>query len=111
MQSAWTEFEAHPSTFTYDELMRYVPGTETSTWHHKAMSAAEHGDPETLIDLLSAHQEINRLVSFLRRLPDDELERLSHHRMEPLARELERTHPDLAAGVYRALCMRIVNAG
>ncbi len=24
--AAWSEFEAHPSTFTYKELMRYVPG-------------------------------------------------------------------------------------
>ncbi len=36
---------------------------------------------------------------------------LSHYRTEPLARKLERSHPDISARVYRALCMRIVNAG
>ena len=28
LQSAWFEFETHPSTFTYKELMRYVPAKE-----------------------------------------------------------------------------------
>lgn len=39
------------------------------------------------------------------------MEDLSHYGTEPLVRKLERSHPDIAARVYRALCMRIVNAG
>ncbi|MBW1927074.1 MAG: hypothetical protein JRI35_07800 [Deltaproteobacteria bacterium] len=111
LQSAWSEFEAHPSTFTYKELMRYVPGEERTDWHQKAMAASEKGDLSSLIELWLEHKEFDRLVSYLHRITDDELEDLSHYRTEPLARKLERSHPALSARVYRALCMRIVNAG
>lgn len=111
IQSAWSEYEVHPSTFTYKELMRYVPGKERTDWHQKAMAASEEGDLSSLIELWLEHKEFDRLVSYLHRITDDELEDLSHYRTEPLARNLERSHPDIAARVYRALCMRIVNAG
>ena len=28
LESAWAEFQEHPSTFRYEELMRYVPAKE-----------------------------------------------------------------------------------
>jgi uncharacterized Zn finger protein len=111
LQSAWSEFEAHPSTFTYKELMRYVPNKEKTSWHQKAMAASEKGDLSSLVELLLENKEYDRLVSRLLQTTDDELEDLSHYRTEPLARKLERSHPDVSARVYRALCMRIVNAG
>ena len=111
LQSAWSEFEAYPSTFTYKELMRYVPAKEKMAWHQKAMEASETGDLFSLIELWLKKKEDDRLVSRLRRTTDEELEDLSHYRTEPLARKLERSHPDISARVYRALCMRIVNAG
>jgi uncharacterized Zn finger protein len=111
LQSAWSEFEAHPSTFTYKELMRYVPNKEKTNWHQNAMAASEKGDLSSLVELWLDHKEFDRLVSYLHRITDDELEGLSHYRTEPLARKLERSHPDVSARVYRALCMRIVNAG
>ena len=111
LQSAWSEFEAHPSTFAYKELMRYVPGKERTDWHQKAMAASEKSDLSARIELWLEHKEFDRLVSYLHRITDDELEALSHYRTEPLARKLERSHPDISARVYRALCMRIVNAG
>ncbi len=77
----------------------------------KAMVASEKGDLSSLIELWLEHKEFDRLVARLHRTTDDELEALSHYRTEPLARKLERSHPDVAARVYRALCMRIVNAG
>jgi len=33
LQSAWSEFEKHPSTFTYKELMRHVPAKEKKAWY------------------------------------------------------------------------------
>jgi tetratricopeptide (TPR) repeat protein len=111
LQSAWSEFESHPSRFTYKELMRYVPVKEKMAWHQKAMEASEKGDLSSQIELWLEKKENDRLVSRLRRATDEELEDLSHYRTEPLARKLERSHPDIAAMVYRALCMRIVNAG
>jgi hypothetical protein len=111
LQSAWSEFESHPSTFTYKELMRYVPAKEKNAWHQKAMETSEKGDLSSQIELWLEHKEYERLVSRLHRTTDDELEDLSHYQTEPLARKLERSHPDISARVYRALCMRIVNAG
>jgi hypothetical protein len=111
LQSAWSEFEGHPSTFTYKELMRYVPSKEKMAWHQKAMEASEKGDLASQIELWIDKKENNRLISRLRRVSDKELEDLSHYRTEPLAKKLERSHPDISARVYRALCMRIVNAG
>jgi len=111
LQSAWSEFEAHPSTFTYKELMRYVPDKEKTNWHQKAMAASERSDLSSLIELWLEHKEYDRLVSRLLQTTDGELEDLSHYRTEPLARKLERSHPSISARVYRALCMRIVNAG
>jgi tetratricopeptide (TPR) repeat protein len=111
LQSAWTEFEARPSTFSYKELMRYVPDKEKTEWREKAMTASENGDLSSLIELWLEQKEFDRLVARLHQASDDELEALSHFQAEPLARKLERSHPDLAARVYRALCMRIVNVG
>ena len=111
LQSAWSEFKAYPSTFTYKELMRYVPAKEKMAWHQKAIEASEKGDLSSQIELWLEKKESNRLVSRLYRATDAELEDLSHYRTEPLARRLERSHPEISARVYRALCMRIVNAG
>ncbi len=111
LQSAWFEFKAHPSTFTYEELMRYVPSKEKTVWHKKAMETSEKGDLASQIELWLERKEKERLVSRLRRATDNELEGLSHYWTEPLAHKLESTHPDISARVYRALCMRIVNAG
>jgi uncharacterized Zn finger protein len=91
--------------------MRYVPAKEKITWHQKAMEASETGDLFSLIELWLKKKENDRLVSRLRRATGEELEDLSHYRTEPLARKLERSHPDISARVYRALCMRIVTAG
>jgi hypothetical protein len=41
---------------------------------------------------------------------DAELEQLSHYSTEPSAKRLAKSHPDVAAKVYRALGMRILNA-
>ena len=111
LQSAWSEFEAHPSTFAYKELMRYVPAKEKMAWHQKAMEVSERGDLSAQIELWLERKESDRLISRLHKVTDEELEDLSHYRTEPLARKLERSHPEISARVYRALCMRIVNAG
>jgi tetratricopeptide (TPR) repeat protein len=111
LQSAWSEFAAHPSTFTYKELMRYVPAKEKKTWHQKAMEASEKGNLDSQIELWLKKKEIDRLVSRLRRATTKDLEALSHYTAEPLAYKLERSHPDISARVYCALCMRVINAG
>ncbi len=111
LQSAWSEFEAHPSTFTYKELMCYVPVKEKKTWHQKAMESSEKGNLDSQIELWLKKKEIDRLVSRLHRATAKDLEALSHYTAEPLAYKLERSHPDITARVYCALCMRVINAG
>ena len=111
LESAWSEFLEEPSLFTYRELVRYVPAQEKTAWHNKAMEASEQGDLGSHIELCLEKKEINRLVSRLHRTTDDELEGLSHFTTGPLARKLHRSHPDVAARVYRALSLRIINAG
>lgn len=92
-------------------LMRYVPAREEMTWRQKVMEASEKGDLSSQIELWLENEEGDRLVSRQRRASDRELEDLSHYHTEPLAGKLEHSHPDISARVYRALCMRIVNAG
>ncbi|HAM52649.1 MAG TPA: hypothetical protein DCP92_18845 [Nitrospiraceae bacterium] len=95
LQSAWVEFESQPSIFAYKELMRYVPAKEKTVWRQKAMAASDKGDLSCLIELWLDNKEYDRLVSRLRRTSDNELECLSHYWAEPVARKLQRSHPDI----------------
>ena len=110
LESAWAEFEERPGAFAYDELMGYVPKRDRSGWHEKAMKAAERGDLTSLIDLLVKVKEAGRLADRLEGASDRELEELSHYTTEPAAKALARSHPAVAAKVFRALCMRTLKA-
>jgi uncharacterized Zn finger protein len=109
-EEAWTEFREHPSTFSYQELMRFVPKAERAAWHAKALDAAERVDLGSLIELCVETRETERLARRIGMATDAEIEDLSHYRTEPAARRLARSHPDVAARVYRALGVRILNA-
>jgi len=111
LDSAWAGFQARPDEYTYKQLFRYVPKTERPAWHEKAMTASEQGDLASLIGLWLGAREIDRLVARLDRATNTQLESLSHYVTEPAAERLAKTHPGLAAKVFRALCMRILNAG
>jgi uncharacterized Zn finger protein len=110
LEQVWAEFREDPSTFTYAALMRMVPRSERASWHVKAMAAAESADLDALIELWLETKEIERLVERLHRAGDAELEGLSHYLTEPAAKRLAKIHPDVAAKLYRALGMRILNA-
>ena len=111
LDSAWADFKGYPSKFKYDELMKFVPKKERASWHEKAMdAAAAKSDFASLIELWLEMKELDRLVARLRSAKDAELEGVSHYRTEPLAKRLSKSHPDLAARVYRALAFRILNA-
>jgi tetratricopeptide (TPR) repeat protein len=110
LEAAWAEFEAHPSTYSYADLMRYVPKAKRAAWHARAMDAAAGADLGSLIELWLATRETGRLVERLRRARDEELEATSHYATEPAAKKLAGPHPDVAAKLYRALGLRIVKA-
>jgi Family of unknown function (DUF6880) len=107
---AWAEFRNTPNTFSYEELMRFVPRAERTAWQAKAMDAAERTDLGSLIDLWLKTRQIERLVARLRTATEAEIQDLTHYQTEPAAKRLEKLHPDVAAKVYRALGMRILNA-
>jgi tetratricopeptide (TPR) repeat protein len=110
LEAAWTDFKAQPSKYSYADLLRYVPKAERAAWREKAMDAAAGGDLHSLIELWLETKEIDRLVERLRSARDEELEGISHYATEPVAKKLAKTHPDIAAKVYRALGMRILKA-
>jgi hypothetical protein len=111
LDSAWIGFLANPGKSAYDELLSYVPKAERASWHEKAMKASEQASLSSLIELWLSVKEIGRLADRLNRASDRELEGLSHYATEPAAKRLERTHPAIAAKVFRALCVRILNTG
>ena len=110
LEEAWTEFREHPSTFSYQELMRFVPKAARAVWRARALDAAEHADLGSLIELCLETRALERLSRRLGMATDAEIQGLSHYRTEPAARRLARSHPDVAARVYRALGVRILNA-
>ncbi len=110
LAEAWAEFGEAPSTFSYEELMRFVPKAERASWHAKAMEAAEQADLDSVIELWLKTKEIERLIARLRKVNDAELEGLSHYTTEPAAKRLAKDHPDVAARIYRAMGVRILNA-
>jgi hypothetical protein len=110
LEEAWAEFREDPNEFSYEELMRFAPKTERAAWHAKAIDAAERADLGSLIELLLKTKEIERLVERLRTATDAEIDALSHYRTEPAAKRLAKSHPAVAAKVYRALGMRILVA-
>ena len=110
LEAAWADYCRHPSKYTYDDLMKYVPKAKRPMWHGKAMEASEGADLHSCMELLLETKELGRLAGLVRRSKDSALEDLSHFITEPAARRLEKTHPDVAARLWRAQGMRIVQA-
>ncbi|MEI6231560.1 MAG: DUF6880 family protein [Planctomycetota bacterium] len=109
LDGAWTEYVKRPSEHSYDDLMKCVPKPERSTWHTKAIDAAQGADIHSLMGLLLKTKEIERLAEFVRQSNAAAIEGLSHYTTEPVAKKLEKSHPDAAARLWCAQGMRIVN--
>jgi len=88
LEEAWAEFREHPSKYTYEELIRFVPKARRAGWHAKAMEGAGSADLGSLVGLLLETKEIDRLVERLRQAKDAELEGLSHYTTQPAAKRL-----------------------
>lgn len=110
LASAWADFQACPDPSSYKELMRYAPETGRAAWHEKAMAALSGAPLDLAIDLLLETEETDRLVARLRNATNEELEALSHYTTEPAAKRLAKSHPDVAAKLYCAMGMRILEA-
>jgi uncharacterized Zn finger protein len=110
LDAAWAEFRAHPSKYSYEDLMKYVPKAERRSWHEKAIEAAKGTDLQSLIELLLETKEMERLAVLVGESKDSAIEDVSHYVTEPAAKKLEKTHPELAARLWCAQGMRVVRA-
>jgi hypothetical protein len=110
IEAAWADFRKEPGKFSYDELMKFVPKTGRAAWHQKAMDAAKGDDLRSLMELFIETKELKRLAELVGGATDQALEHLSHYATEPAAKKLEKADPGLAARLWRAQGMRIVNA-
>jgi hypothetical protein len=71
LHAAWAEYREHPSKYSNEDLMKYVPKAERAAWHEKAVEAATGSDLDSLIALLLKTKELERLVSLVRGSPDE----------------------------------------
>jgi tetratricopeptide (TPR) repeat protein len=110
LEAAWADFREHPSKYSYDDLMKFVPNATRPEWHEKALDAAKSADLHSLLDLFVETKEIDRLAELVRGVTDQALEDVSHYATEAAAKKLERVHPGRAARLWRAQGMRIVDA-
>jgi hypothetical protein len=108
---AWSEFQAKPGEFTYEDLMRYAPGSEKAAWHERAMAAGAGASIGEFISLCVKAKEWGRLGERVHSAKPSELEALSHYCTEPAAKALGKRDPLAAAKLYRALGLRILSAG
>ncbi|MCX6628682.1 MAG: hypothetical protein NTW28_13760, partial [Candidatus Solibacter sp.] len=109
LEDAWAAFREEPCNYSYAELMKFVPKTGRAAWHEKAMDAAKGDDLQSLIELFIETKEMKRLAELVRGATDEVLEKVSHYATEPAAKKLEKAEPGLAARLWRAQGMRIVN--
>lgn len=107
---AWAEYSANPCKIYYQRLMEIVPAEDRSAYHGRAVERAEAADVRSAIELLVAMTELERLARRIRTATVEELQELSHFVLEPAGEALRTSHPELAARVYHALAVRILNA-
>jgi hypothetical protein len=110
LHDAWAEYRKHSDKYTYADVMKHVPKAERAAWHEKAMEAATGSGLDSLIELFLETKELERLADLLRRSGSEALEGLSHFTTQPAAKGLEKTHPNVAARLWCAQGMRIVDA-
>ncbi len=110
LEAAWVDFRKHPSKYSYDDLMKFVPKAERKEWHEKAMSAAKGAELCSAIELFVETKEVDRLAELVHGAADTSLEGVSHYATEPAAKKLDKSHPGLAARLWRAQGLRLVGA-
>jgi hypothetical protein len=91
--------------------MKVVPKAERAVWREKALDAAKGADLHSVMELFVEIGKTERLADLVRVTTDAALENISHYATEPAAMKLEKPHPALAARLWRAQAMRIVDAG
>ena len=95
----------------YEVCIKYIPKQQRPEWHPRVLKVINTATLNSAITLLLKLQEQEILAERLRKVPDSNIESLSHYTIEPAAEKLTKGYPDVAAKLYQAMGLRIVNAG
>ncbi len=110
VEAAWQEYLRHPHPFSYADLMKQAPRAERARWRERALDAAAHASLSDAMALFLEARDPVRLADRLRQTADEALVAVSHCVTEPAAKKLERSHPELAARLWRAQGLRILQS-
>ena len=110
-QGAWSEFEQHPSIYTYREVAEFVDPGDSRPWYEKARDLILNQEPSHLscsFDFLTAHSEHDLLRNLIERTSDEVLENLNFTTLKQTAKAIERRAPLAAAKLYKAEALEIL---
>ncbi len=110
LNDAWADYENHPSTFSYDELMKYTPFKEKDTWHKKAISILEDSSLWSAIEVYLKTKELDLLAERILREDSSDIKNLSHYTTQPAAEKLIKSHSLASAKLYMCHAFRIVES-
>ena len=110
LEAAWADFQKHPSKYSYKDLMKFVPKAQRGEWHAKAMESVKGADSNSVVELFVETGELERLAEWAGAATDEALQEMSHYFTEPAAKKLTKSHPAMAARLWRAQGIRIVDA-
>lgn len=113
IDDAWEEFRQFPSKYCLDDLLKIAPAASRAAWREKALdfAAANVSDLHSTLQLFSEANAPERLAAVVRRASDEQLIGTSHYGTEPAAEKLEKSHPDLAARLWLAQALRVIEPG
>lgn len=111
LAGAWAEFQESPNEFAYERLMRQVPKADRPVWQERALTLAAAADLGGFVSVCVKARQWERLAHRVHSASLTELQALSHYCTEPAAKGLKKPDPLAAAKLYRALGMRILDAG
>ena len=110
LEDAWQNFLKYPDEFSHKELLKHIPKQQRPEWYPRVLEAIKTAELGSAITLLLKLKEKEILAERLRQIPGISLESLSHYTTEPAAKKLAKGYPDVAAKLYQAMGLRIVNA-
>jgi hypothetical protein len=108
IEIAWSEFETHPGSHTYEVLMDLLPEAARSEWHERAVRVGEKARLGTAAELFVKTNEQMRLGRRIDEATDAEIAKLPYYIAEDAAAALAGSYPGQAARLYRSLAFPIL---
>lgn len=112
VEEAWKSFRRSSNASQYKTLLDVVPVEERDSWRERALDTMLAGGMSwAYLRICSDEGDVDRLASFVAEHSREKLQQINHKVAEPVAKALEDEQPALAAKVYAAQGLRIVDAG